>query len=256
MMLKIISTGKGGVGKTTTLSTLATMLERSGKKVIVFDTDPSMNLAMCLGIPFHVIPTITEHKHEINRDLEEKDISEIGEHIICEHSMKNPDGIRVVVMGAIHEGGSGCLCSAIALIKILLSYLESDDSFEDYDVALVDSQAGPEILGRGLAKEFDWNLVLTEPTPKSAEGSRQVVKLANDLGVRKHLLVINKSESEDDIGKVSQMVGIPAEDSVRIRYDRSVIQADWDNKVLVDAYPDCDAVSDIKAIRNILMEGM
>ncbi|MGN0098172.1 MAG: AAA family ATPase, partial [Candidatus Methanomethylophilaceae archaeon] len=42
-MLKIISTGKGGVGKTTTLSTLASMLERGGKKDIVFDTDPSMN---------------------------------------------------------------------------------------------------------------------------------------------------------------------------------------------------------------------
>ncbi|MGN0098030.1 MAG: cobalamin biosynthesis protein CobQ, partial [Candidatus Methanomethylophilaceae archaeon] len=215
---------------------------------------PSMNLAMSLGIPFQTIPTITEHKHDINQDLEENSISEVGEHIICEHSMKNPDGIRVVVMGAIHEGGSGCLCSAIALVKVLLNYLESEDSFENYDVALIDSQAGPEILGRGLAKEFNWNLVLTEPTPKSAEVSRQVVKLANDLGVKRHLLIVNKSESEEDIRKVSTMVGIPVEDTVRIRYDRSVIQADWDNRILLDAYPDSDAVSDIKVIRDIILE--
>ena len=48
-MLKVIATGKGGVGKTTTISTLATMFSREGTKVLVFDTDPSMNLAMTLG---------------------------------------------------------------------------------------------------------------------------------------------------------------------------------------------------------------
>lgn len=254
-MLKIISTGKGGVGKTTTLSTLATMMQREGKKVIVFDTDPSMNLAMSLGIPFETVPTITEDKAEINDELEDNDLEEIGGEIIRKHSRVNIDGIRVVVMGAIQEGGSGCLCSAISTVKILLSYVESDACPERYDVAFVDSQAGPEILGRGLAREFDWNLVLTEPTPKSAEVSRQVVKLANDLGVKRDLLIINKSESADDIAKVSSMVGVPPEHTVRVPYDRSVIQSDWDNRMLLDAYPDCAAVASIGSVKDMIEGG-
>ena len=38
-MKKIIATGKGGVGKTTTLTTISLLMAREGKRVIVFDTD-------------------------------------------------------------------------------------------------------------------------------------------------------------------------------------------------------------------------
>ncbi len=54
MMKKVIATGKGGVGKTTTLSTLSYLLAKDGRKVIVFDTDPSMNLALTFGIPTRI----------------------------------------------------------------------------------------------------------------------------------------------------------------------------------------------------------
>ncbi len=253
-MKKIISTGKGGVGKTTTISTVATMMAREGKRVIVFDTDPSMNLAMTLGIPFLETPTITEHKAEISEELEAEGVVRIGREVIEEHSRVNRDGIRVVVMGAIPEGGGGCLCSAISLVKILLSYLDSPDCSEKYDVAFVDSQAGPEILGRGLAREFDCNVILTEPTPKSAEVSRQVVKLARDLDVRNNLLIVNKSEDDADIVRVSGMVGLTPACTVRVRYDRAVIQADWDNRLLVDAYPESGAVADIRGVMKRMEE--
>lgn len=249
-MKTVISTGKGGVGKTTTISSVATLMARKGKKVIVFDTDPSMNLAMTLGIPFQAVTTINEEKARINEQLEEEDLCDIGRNIIEEHSKVNPEGIRVVVMGSIPEGGAGCLCSAIAVCEVLLNYLNSDECAEKYDIAFVDSQAGPEILGRGIARQFDCNIILTEPTPKSAEVSRQVAKMAKDLEVRNNLLIINKSESEGDIAKISPIVGLTPGESVRMRYDRAVIEADRDNRLLVDAFPDSDAVADLKAIEN------
>jgi CO dehydrogenase maturation factor len=248
-MKTVISTGKGGVGKTTTISSVATMMAREGRKVVVFDTDPSMNLAMTLGIPFMEIPTIADERDEIGRELEEDGISEIGRKVIEEHSKVNADGIRVVVMGAIEHGGGGCLCAPINLVKMLLNYLGSDRCEEKYDIAFVDSQAGPEILGRGLAREFDCNAVLTEPTPKSAEVSRQVVKMAKDLEVKNNLLIINKSESEEDIKRMSSLVGLRPDEAVRIRYDRSVIQADRNGETLMDAYPESDAVKDLTAVK-------
>ena len=248
-MKRIIATGKGGVGKTTTLSTLCTMLARSGKRVIVFDTDPSMNLALTFGIPYDATPTITEDKAHLSHEIEEANIAEIGDEIIDDHSSVTDDGIRVVIMGAILHGGGGCLCSAISLVKVLLDHVGSKGT---YDIAVVDSQAGPEVLGRGLAESFDCNLILSEPTPKSSEVSRQVLKLAKDLGIKENLLIVNKVDQPEDVNFTAHMVGIETFRAIGIRYDQNVINADRDGKMFIDTYPDSMASEDLCIIRQRL----
>ena len=248
-MKKIIATGKGGVGKTTTLTTISLLMAREGKKVIVFDTDPSMNLALSFGIPYDSVTTITEDKTGINHDLEDNGITESGQQILEEHSVVTDDGIRVVIMGAIQHGGDGCLCSAISVIKILLDYVESTG---EYDIAIVDSQAGPEILGRGLAASFDCNVVLSEPTAKSSEVSRQVKKLADDLGVKDTVLVVNKIDSESDVSFTAQMVGIEPYKATGVMYDRDVVMADREGKLLVDAYPKSAALVSLNKAKSMI----
>ena len=248
-MKKIIATGKGGVGKTTTLTTISLLMAREGKKVIVFDTDPSMNLALSFGIPYDSVTTITEDKTGINHDLEDNGITESGQQILEEHSVVTDDGIRVVIMGAIQHGGDGCLCSAISVIKILLDYVESTG---EYDIAIVDSQAGPEILGRGLAASFDCNVVLSEPTAKSSEVSRQVKKLADDLGVKDTVLVVNKIDNESDVSFTAQMVGIEPYKATGVMYDRDVVMADREGKLLVDAYPESAALVSLNKAKSLI----
>ena len=248
-MKKIIATGKGGVGKTTTLTTVSLLMAREGKRVIVFDTDPSMNLALSFGIPYESVSTITEDKQDISHDLEDNGISESGQKILEDHSVVTSDGIRIVIMGAIQHGGDGCLCSAISVIKILLDYVEESG---EYDIAIVDSQAGPEILGRGLAAKFDCNVVLSEPTAKSSEVSRQVKKLADDLGVKDTVLIVNKADSESDVSFTAQMVGIEPYKATGVLYDRDVVKADRDGELLVDAYPDSAALAALKKAKTMI----
>jgi CO dehydrogenase maturation factor len=47
--MKIVITGKGGVGKSTITSLLAHSFTKKGYKVLALDEDPQMNLAYSLG---------------------------------------------------------------------------------------------------------------------------------------------------------------------------------------------------------------
>ncbi|NLV28347.1 MAG: AAA family ATPase [Methanomicrobiales archaeon] len=69
-MKKIIFTGKGGVGKTTILSNLVRILTNEGHNILAIDCDPSMNLAMSLGIPLSDITSLAEDKTRVQQQLE------------------------------------------------------------------------------------------------------------------------------------------------------------------------------------------
>ena len=69
-MTKIISvlSGKGGVGKTTMITNLATALANKGKKVIVIDANVTApNLAIHLGIPTASLITLNDVLIYINK---------------------------------------------------------------------------------------------------------------------------------------------------------------------------------------------
>ncbi|OPY33024.1 MAG: protochlorophyllide reductase iron-sulfur ATP-binding protein [Methanomassiliicoccales archaeon PtaU1.Bin030] len=250
-MMRVIATGKGGVGKTTLVSTLCTLLARDGYKVLVFDTDPSMNLAMTLGIPFADIATLAEDKVKIGTKIEDHDIDIDVDSIIEEHSAVTTDNVRVVLMGTIPSGGAGCLCSSISLVKVLV------ESFVlrpwEYDFIIVDSQAGPEILGRGLATRFECNLVVTEAMPKAMEVTRQVINLSKDLDIRKTILVLNKYVGEADLNRVSSELRIGPQSILTIRDDDAVREADRLSIPILSIEPCPEAVVDIMRIKEELL---
>jgi CO dehydrogenase maturation factor len=270
-MKKIILTGKGGVGKTTIASTLARLLARDGRRVLVVDCDPSMNLAMSLGIPLSQIRPLADAKTAIGNRLDpntsdaiagEGDdlVMDIHNHhhgsesyaqeVIHDHIIEGADGVRLLVMGTIPYGGAGCLCSSIALVKRLMSYMASET--EDNDFLMVDSQAGVEIFGRGMAQEFDLSLVVTEPTPKSLEVARHGMKLAGDLGVKRQVVVVNKMEEQEEFESVSRALDGAADQICSVGYDRAVVEADKNGHLLLDISPQSEAVKDVIRIKEIL----
>lgn len=253
IMLRVIATGKGGVGKTTIVSTLSRLLSRQGHKVLLFDTDPSMNLAMTMGIPFNDIATIAGDKAEIAKEMNDHDHRIDIDELIAEHSAVGDDGVRVVIMGTVASGGSGCLCSPISMVKVIIQSLLFNP--RGYDIVIVDSQAGPEILGRGLATSFDCNLVVTEAMPKAMEVTRQVLKLSKDLQIKRVMLVLNKMQGEKDLEMVVRELGIGPNDVYTIRDDDAVRMADRNSSSILDDRPDSLTVKDIGKIMATMIDG-
>jgi CO dehydrogenase maturation factor len=258
-MIKIIATGKGGAGKTTVIATLSRLLSRKGYRVLAIDTDPSMNLAMSLGIPFRTIRTLAEDKIGIREQLlgEEPDDDDdhddhdthpdidIGD-ILRQYEVSAQDKVRVVVMGTIPYGGAGCICSSISLVRLLIEHIASQT--DRYDIVIVDSQAGSEILGRGLAVDYDFNLVVTEAFPKSMEVARHVMKLARDLHIRKQVVIVNKAKDGNEAGLVRQELSLDGDTVLTVRYDERVAEADRNGQLILDTAPDSPTVSDIRVV--------
>ena len=264
-MKKIIVTGKGGVGKTTVIATLSRLLARDGHRVLVIDCDPSMNLALSLGVSLSDVHPLAENKANIHERLglgmkmedEEEHTHGNGNEIeidkvIEDYIIETIDGVKLIVMGTIPYGGSGCLCSSIALVKLLIGYITSGSG--DNDFVMVDSQAGVEIFGRGLASEFDFTFAITEPMPKAVEVTRHVMKLSRDLGIKKQIVIVNKVEDGTEYEKISRELEFNPDQMYSVRYDKKVIEADKKGLLILDYAPHASVVEDIQSIKKEILE--
>jgi CO dehydrogenase maturation factor len=104
------------------------------------------------------------------------------------------DNIRLMVMGGIKKGGSGCICPESALLKQLIRHIVISRD----EAVVMDMEAGLEHLARGTAMFVDKLIVVVEPGRRSIETALQIKKLASDLGIKNIAVVGNKIRSQQD----------------------------------------------------------
>ena len=68
------------------------------------------------------------------------------------------DGIRLMVMGGVKKGGSGCICPESVLLRTLVTHLV----LLREEVVVMDMEAGIEHLGRATARASTL-IVVVEP---------------------------------------------------------------------------------------------
>ena len=227
--MKIAVTGKGGVGKTTLSSTLCRLYAEEGRTVLAADVDPDANLGLALGfseeevnaiVPISKMRKLVEERtgaNELNKFF--KLNPQVGD--IPDTYAKEINGVKLLVMGTVETGGSGCVCPEHVMLKAILSNLV----FRKDDVVIMDMEAGLEHLGRGTASCMDQFIVVIEPGARSIQTYGKVKELAADLGITRVRVVANKVRDEHDEEYIRAR--IPEEDLLGfIHYNAEVIEAD------------------------------
>jgi len=247
--MKIAISGKGGVGKTLLASLLSRIFAESGYSVIAIDADPDANLAATLGFPRadEIIPIA-----EMDELIEERTGAKPGQS--APYFKLNPkvddipdkyalklNGIRLMRMGRIKKGGSGCYCPENALLKALLTHLLVGRN----EAVILDMEAGIEHLGRGTAGMVDKLIVVVEPGRRSIETALSIQKLAGEIGLKNVAIVGNKVRSQSDREFI--ISSLPGFELLGfIPYDQAIVDADLASLPVLDASQQVtDAVKDI-----------
>ncbi|MFC2035202.1 AAA family ATPase [Chloroflexota bacterium] len=235
--MKISISGKGGVGKTLFASLLSKLFAQSGYSVIAIDADPDANLAFALGFPNaeKIVPI-----SEMTGLIEERTGAEPGQ--LAPFYKLNPkvddipdkyafklDGIRLMRMGKLKKGGSGCYCPENSMLQALMNHLMVARN----EVVIMDMEAGLEHFGRGTASMVDKLIVVVEPSRKSVETTHNIRILASEIGLNSLALVGNKIRNESDknflVGNLHDFSFLGF-----IPYDQAVVEADQTNDSPLD----------------------
>ncbi len=230
--MKIAVSGKGGVGKTTLSALLIRMFNEQGRRVLAIDADPDANLAAALGIDdADKITPISAMKSLIFERTEAKPGSIGGFFKLNPKVDDLPDAlsvrfgnIKLIRLGGIKKGGSGCICPESTLLKVLVSHMVLARD----EVVVMDMEAGIEHLGRATAQAVDRLIVVVEPGRRSIDTAFHIDKLASEIGLKNIVLIGNKIRGKKDGDFLKtylpgyRFLGF-------IPYDEALIEADLNN---------------------------
>ena len=242
-MVKIAITGKGGVGKTTLSGTLARLLARDGYDVIAIDADADMNLASSLGVEKPPAP-LTDYKEMIDERAGGEDgffkYNPKVDDVVDNYGIIGPDGVKMLVMGTIERGGSGCMCPASSFLRAFLRHVVLKES----SALILDMEAGIEHLGRGTTRGIDLMVIVVEPGMRSIETATRIKKLSEEIGIKHLAAVINKGTSKKVKPHLEELgITILGE----IPYSTELVDADLEGKAPIDfGGESIDAIREIK----------
>ena len=202
----VITSGKGGVGKTTTSANIGTALVKSGAKVVLIDTDIGLrNLDLLLGLENRIVYTlvdVVEERCKLKQALVK--------------DKKNPN----LCLLAAAQTRDKTAVTAEQLKEIC------EELQEDYDFILVDCPAGIEHGFQTAISGASEAIVVTTPEMSAVRDADRIIGLLEAKEeiksykllinrVRPNLIKANDMMSVDDVVDIlsCNLIGIIPEDT-------------------------------------------
>jgi len=186
--------GKGGVGKTIVTTLIAKAISTSYKyKLLLIDADPTH-----------------PHLSKMVKLVSEKSLEKIRADLIDDTISKKEDiqflaeTIDFKVYDAIKESkdfslfsigqpeGPGCFCPSNALLRKVIESISSD-----FDVVLIDCEAGLEQINRMVINSVDILLIVTDISLRSVETAKSISESAKKFTNYKRIgIIVNRVKGE------------------------------------------------------------
>ena len=172
----VVTSGKGGVGKTTTSANVGTGLAKAGKKVCLIDTDIGLrNLDVVMGLENRIVYNLVDVV-EGNCRVKQALIRD----------KKNP-GLYLMPSAQTKDKSAVTPSQMIKVIEHLK---------EQFDYIILDCPAGIEQGFQNAIAGADRALVVTTPEVSAIRDADRIIGLLETAGISKMDLVINRIRIE------------------------------------------------------------
>ena len=193
----VVTSGKGGVGKTTVTANLGMALAVAGHKVCLVDTDMGLrNLDLVLGVEQRIIFDIIDVafgdcrlQQALVHDRRNPNLYFLPASQRCDKSVLRPVDMQII-------------CGALR---------------ESFDFVVIDCPAGIEEGFQVAIAGADEALVVVNPEVSSVRDADRVVGLLEKAGMKETRLVINRCRAEllakndqISVADIEELLGVPA----------------------------------------------
>ncbi|HBR04084.1 MAG TPA: septum site-determining protein MinD [Ruminiclostridium sp.] len=196
----VITSGKGGVGKTTTTANLGTGLAVQGKKVVLIDTDIGLrNLDVVMGLENRIVydlVDVIEGTCRLKQALI-KDKRYEGLHLLPAPQTRDKNAVTPEQM-----------------LKLC------DELKEEFDYILIDCPAGIEQGFKNAIAGADKAFVITTPEVSAVRDADRIIGLLEAHEIRKPRLIVNRVRADmvkrGDMMSIEDIIDILAIDLIGV----------------------------------------
>jgi flagellar biosynthesis protein FlhG len=233
-----VTSGKGGVGKTSIVVNMAILLASRGKKVLVLDADLGLaNVDVMLGLA----PKLTI-KHVLD-----------GQCPLADIILEGPGGIKII------PASSGIQELSELKPEQQISIMDALDHFEgDLDFMFVDTGAGISKNVMYFNAASQRIIVVATPEPTSITDAYALIKvLCRQYGIKRFDLIVNNVTSKSEGDQVAEKLSLVCERFLgdvaleilgSIPHDKTIPECIKAQKAFVDVHPQSEVTKRLSRI--------